>query len=85
MKKETEVISAMVWKKVGIKDGVGTIFYPHKHACIVMKGKVQPFQEGVCLFHVGKKWYLQYNHRTSCTGGFETKRKAIEWWVRGGR
>jgi hypothetical protein len=84
MKKEYEVISAMVWKKVEIRDGAGKIFYPHKMACIVTKGKVQPFQEGADLLHVGKKWYLQYS-LTRCTGGFKTKRKAIEWWVRGGR
>jgi hypothetical protein len=81
-----ELIKKFAYKRVKISDDVGRVVDTKTWSIVEKKGKVQPFQPGVEILNIGKKWYLKYDEdENRCTGGFPTKSKAIEWWVNGGR
>jgi hypothetical protein len=44
----------------------------------------EPIYNNVQLFHSGRKWWLFYSPNR-LTGGFTTKKKAMDWFIKGGR
>jgi hypothetical protein len=53
---------------------------------IWVEGVLLTFQPEVDLFRSGRKWWLAYKDASDRnTGHFKSKKKAIEWYTRGGR
>lgn len=51
-----------------------------------VQGILIPFRDGVSLFHHKRKWWLAYSDANDHnTGHFKTKKRAIEWYEKGGR
>lgn len=51
-----------------------------------VEGHLYPFKYDCNLFRSGRKWWLAYPDSTDHnTGSFKSKKKAIEWYERGGR